>query len=76
MPCGCGKNVPQLSEEELAARAERQRVAREQQLAIRQAKLDAQQAKRDASEQLRRERRERLLAVRAERARVNSGSTP
>ena len=67
MPCGCGKGVPQLSEEEIAAREERQRVAREQMLAIRAAKVEAQQKKREVAEQLRLERRARQLQIREER---------
>jgi hypothetical protein len=67
MPCGCGKNVPQLSEEEIAARQERQRVAREQQLAIRAARAEAQQKQREVAVQLREERRMRQLQARAER---------
>jgi predicted nucleic acid-binding Zn-ribbon protein len=66
-PCGCGKNVPQLSEAEIAAREERQRVAREQALAVRAARVEEQLRKREASELLRKERRERQLEVRAER---------
>lgn len=67
MPCGCGKNVPQLSEAEIAAREERQRVAREQMIAIRASKMEEQQKKREAAEQLRLERRARQMQARAER---------
>lgn len=67
MPCGCGKNVPQLSEEEIAARQERQRVAREQQLAIRAARAEAQKKQREVAAALREERRMRQLQARADR---------
>lgn len=67
MPCGCGKNVPQLSPEEVAARAERLRVAQELKIAARAAKQEELQQRRERSERLRRERREEQLRARAAR---------
>lgn len=75
MPCGCGKNVPQLSEEEIAARAERQRVSREQALAIRAAQAEEKQKRREAAEALRQERRAEQLRARAERIALRSGGS-